>query len=180
MFIAMLPNSGRSAEWPRHRYIAHVPPCFDLYVWVQTNDRPRVLSRFIDKYVDVQSSREPRLDAFVRTFVQEAPGPGDHEALLELCREPSQDQGFTLYLGAQRHYEAIITITEEGDLVLGLGLDDPDNSPEVWKRGAELMASLRDEFNALGGVAGVELPPPQSALEWAEEPVVQFREGAGP
>jgi hypothetical protein len=154
--------------------------CFDLYVWVHTDDRPGVLARFIDNYVDVQHSREPRLDAFVRTYVQERPGPGDQQILLGLRREPSRDQGFTMYLGAQHHDEAIIRITEEGDLVLGLGLRDPDNSPEVWKRGVDLMAFLRSEFNALGGVAGVELAPPKSALEWAEEAMVQFREGAGP
>jgi hypothetical protein len=27
-----------------------VPPCFD--VWVRTDDRPAVLSRFIDRYVN--------------------------------------------------------------------------------------------------------------------------------
>ncbi|MFD2078218.1 hypothetical protein [Actinopolymorpha cephalotaxi] len=157
-----------------------MPPCFDVYVWVHTEDRPGVLARFIDSYVDGHSPREPRFGAFVRTYVQEAPSPGDQEGLVDLRRQPPRDRGLTLYLGAKHHYEAIITITEEGDLVLGLGLDDPDNSPEVWKRGAALMASLRAEFNAHGGVAGVELPPPQSALEWADEAMVQVRQGTSP
>lgn len=99
---------------------------------------------------------------------------------MELRRDASAEQGFSLYLRAKNHYEAIITITEEGDLVLGLGLDDPDNSPEVWERGHALMAALRTEFGAIGGVGGVELPPAQSGSEWADEAMVQVREGTGP
>jgi hypothetical protein len=169
-----------SAPVSSHRYIADVPPCFDVYVWVRTGDRPGVLSRFIDRYIDVRNPGEPRFDAFMRRFVREAPAPGDHEAPVELRRDASGEQGFSLYLHAKYHQEAIITITEEGDLVLGLGLDDPDNSPEVWERGHALMASLRAEFSAIGGVGGVELPPAQSASEWADNALVQMREGTSP
>jgi hypothetical protein len=44
-------------------------------------------------------------------------------------------------------------------VVLGIGLDDPDNSPAIWRQGAALLASLRAEFTALGGIGGVELAP---------------------
>jgi hypothetical protein len=162
------------------RYVAAVPPCFDVYVWVQGDDRAGVLSRFIDRYVDVQDPGDPRFDAFVRTFVDQAPQDGDHDALLELRRDPAADRAFSLYLHAKHHREAIITVTEEGAMVLGIELDDPDNSPKVWERGAALLASLRAEFGALGGVGGVELAPPQSAAEWAEEALVQLRQGIAP
>jgi hypothetical protein len=39
------------------------------------------------------------------------------------------------------------------------------------------MAPLIAEFDATNGVAGVELPPPQSAPEWADDALVVLREG---
>jgi len=165
------------ARWPHLRYIARVPPCFDVYVWIQGHDRAGALSRFINRYVDVQDPGDPRFDAFVRTLVDQAPRQGDHEALLELRRDPAADSAFSLYLHARHHHEAIITVTEEGAVVLGIGLDDPDNSPDVWQRGATLLTSLRAEFAALGGIGGVELAPPHSAAEWADDALVQVRQG---
>lgn len=162
------------------RYIASVPPCFDVYVWVQGDGTAEVLSRFIDRYVDSHDPGEPRFDAFVRMFVDQAPQDGDEGALNELRHDPAAGQAFSLYLHAKHHHEAIITVTEEGALVLGLGLDDPDNSPRVWEQGAALMTSLRAEFAALGAMGGVELAPPQSAAEWAEEALVQVRHGMAP
>jgi hypothetical protein len=41
-----------------------------------------------------------------------------------------------------------------------------------------LMASLTEEFGARGGVAGAELPPPQSASEWKEDGLVMLRVGS--
>ena len=178
-----LPHPSRTVGGVRSRhlrYIAAVPPCFDVYVWIQQDARAGVLSRFIDRYVDVQNPGDPRFDAFVRTFVDQAPQRGDHDALRELRRDPAADRAFALYLHARQHHEAIITVTEEGAVVLGIGLDDPDNAPEVWERGAALLASLRAEFAALGGIGGVELAPPQSAAEWAEEALVQLRLGIAP
>ncbi len=167
-------------RWPYLRYIAAVPPCFDVYVWIQAEDRAGVLSRFIDRYVDVQDPGDPRFDAFVHTFVDQAPRRGDHDVLRDLRRDPAADRAFSLYLHALHHHEAIITVTEEGAVVLGIGLDDPDNSPEVWEHGAALLASLRAEFTALGGIGGVELAPPQSAAEWTEAGLVQIRLGVTP
>jgi hypothetical protein len=157
-----------------------VPPCFDVYVWIEGHDRAGALSRFINRYVDLQDPGDPRFAAFVRTFVDQAPRQGDHDALLELRRAPAAERAFSLYLHARHHHEAIITVTEEGALVLGIGLDDPDNSPEVSERGATLLASLREEFAARGGIGGVELAPPQSAAEWADESLVQVRQGLAP
>ena len=157
-----------------------MPPCFDVYVWVHADDRADVLSRFIDRYVDTHDPGEPRFNAFVRTFVEQAPQDGDQGALVELRRDPATSQAFSLYLHAKHHREAIITVTEEGAVVLGLGLDDPDNSPQVWEQGAALMTSLRAEFAALGAIGGVELAPPPSAAEWAEEAFVQVRQGIAP
>ncbi|HEY0690935.1 MAG TPA: hypothetical protein VGD71_18095, partial [Kribbella sp.] len=150
---------------------------FDVYVWVRTNDLAAVLSRFIDRYVDGEDPGDPRFDAFVRTCVSQDPAPGDDEALADLRRDDSAVNGFSLYLRAKAHEAAIVTITEEGDLVLGLSLDDPENAAETYQKASALMASLRAEFAAQGGVAGVELPPPQSVSEWANEGLILLREG---
>jgi hypothetical protein len=154
-----------------------VPPSFDVYVWVRTDVQPVVLSRFIDRYVTAEQPGEPRFDAFVRTFIAREPAPGDLEALAELRRDDSAGEAFSMYLQAKTHEEAIITLTEEGDIVLGLGIDDPYNDPDIQRQAADLLASLREEFGARSGVAGVELPPPQSALEWEEDGLVALRVG---
>jgi len=160
------------------RYGSAVPPCFDVYVWVRTDDRPGVLSRFIDRYVDADRPGEPRFAAFVRTFIAGEPARGDLDALADLHRDDAGTDAFSLYLNAKAHHEAIITITEEGDLVLGLGLDDPNNDPRTRSRAAVLMESLMEQFGAAGGVAGVELPPPRSGPEWHAEGLGILREGS--
>lgn len=125
-----------------------VPPCMDAYVWVRTDDRPAVLSRFIDRYVDATHPGDPRFQAFRRTFVAQAPAPRDSDALAELHRDAEAVNALSLYLHAKTHDGAIITVTEEGDLVLGLGVDDPDNHPDTQREASELLASLMDEFQA--------------------------------
>ena len=149
----------------------------DIYVWVRTSDRPAVLSRFIDRYVDATQPGDPRFQAFRRTFVAQTPAAGDADALAELRRDAEAVNALSLYLHAKTHYEASITVTEEGDLVLGLGLDDPDNHPETQREASELLASMMDEFQASSGIGGVELPPPQSTTEWREDGLVMLRVG---
>ena len=111
-----------------------MPPCFDVYVWVRTNDMADVLSRFIDRYVNGEDPGNPRFEV-VRTCVSQDPAPGDDEALAELRRNDSAVNGFSLYLRAKAHEAAIVTITEEGDLVLGLSLDDPENAAQTYQKG---------------------------------------------
>jgi len=40
------------------------------------------------------------------------------------------------------------------------------------------MASMMAEFGALGGIAGVELAPPQSVAEWQADSLVMLRTGS--
>ena len=77
-----------------------MPPTFDVYVWVDSADPVDVLSRFIDRYVDVDQPGDPRFDAFFRTFVLEQPHPEDPAALAELRHEKSPEGAFSLYLRA--------------------------------------------------------------------------------
>ncbi|MEV7396382.1 hypothetical protein [Aeromicrobium sp. NPDC092404] len=154
-----------------------MPPNFDLYVFVRTADKPAVLERFIDEYVDEDDPGDPRFAPFVRTFVHERPDPKDREELSELCRDEAARSAFSLYLRAKAHDWAIITLTEEADLVLGLSLDDSLQTPETEQEARALLAVLTEGFGALAGIAGVELAPPQSEDEWNEDALVLMRTG---
>ena len=72
-----------------------MPPCFDVYVWVRSTDRPATLARFVDRYVDRANPGDPRLEAFIRMFVAEEPLPGDAEALAYLRRDADADAAFS-------------------------------------------------------------------------------------
>lgn len=153
-----------------------MPPCYDVYVWIRAADRASALATFIDRYVDPDPG-EPRFDALVRVVIDERPDHGDSDTLASLSRDSDSSSAFSLYLRARTHQEAIVTLTEEGDLVLGLGIDDPLDDPTIAIQAAELISSLRSEFHAVAGMAGVELRPPQSAAEWRDEELATLREG---
>jgi hypothetical protein len=144
-----------------------VPPCFDVYVWVRSDDRQALLSRFIDRYVDRAHPGEPRFEPFMRTFVAREPLPGDAAMLAELRRDEHADSAFSLYLRAVGFYGAIVTLTEEGDVVFGLSIDDPMDDPVAERRAFEVLTGLVEELGGSSGIGGVELPPPQSLAEWS-------------
>jgi hypothetical protein len=153
-----------------------MPPTFDVYVWVDSADQVDALSLFIDRYVDVDQPGDPRFDAFVRTFVLQQPQPGDPAELADLRRQENSPDGvFSLYLRATVHEGAIVTVTAEGALVLGLSLDDPYNAPETVHAAAALMNVLKSEFGAEAAVGGVELAPAQSRREWLDDAMVLLR-----
>ena len=139
----VLPELPKGA---RPRYGFGVSPCFDVYVWIRSDDRPAMLFRFVEQYVDRSNPGDPRFEAFLRTFVAEEPSPGDAEALADLRRDADAGTAFSLYLRGKHFHEAIVTITEEGDVVLGLGLDDPLNDPGVERQASDVLARLVDEF----------------------------------
>jgi hypothetical protein len=137
-----------------------------------------MLSRFVDQYVDLANPGDPRFGAFIRTFVAEEPQPEDAETLAELRRDEDADLAFSLYLRARGFHEAIVTLTEEGEVVLGLGLDDPLNDPAVERQASEVLAGLMAEFDGIAGIGGTEVPPPQSLAEWSKIALVMFRVGS--
>jgi hypothetical protein len=63
------------------------------------------------------------------------------------------DHTFSLYVRARYHHSAIVTVTEEGAVVLGLSVDDSDDSTATVDQAAELLIQLRDEFAVSAGVA---------------------------
>ena len=150
-----------------------VPPCFDTYVWVEPVDRAATLRSFIEAYVDVVRPRSPQFEAFVRTYVDETPDPGDEVMIEELRR----GEALAIYVRALKHFDATMTLTREGAVVLGLSVDDPDNDPRVWKRGEKLAKVLMTQLGAVAAMGGVEVPPPRSRREWSAEERTEFRLG---
>lgn len=130
---------------------------------------PGVLGRFIDRYVVAEQPVYQRtLSALIHTYVDLAPAERDRAELEDSRRNPEAVNAFSIYLRGATHDEAIITLTEETDLVLGLGIDDRDESPEAWDEAVRLLDELMREFDAVSGMAGGDwVRPPQSALEWA-------------
>ncbi|WP_157413016.1 hypothetical protein [Aeromicrobium sp. Root236] len=156
-----------------------VPPCFDAYVWVEPADRAATLRAFLDAYVDQVRPGDSRFEAFVRTYVDESPHEGDREALAELRRDDALqvDDCFSLYLRARNHFDAIVTLTRDGAVVLGLSLDDPYGRPAVGKQALKLAKALMAELDAVAAMGGIEVPPPQSRQEWADAARTEFRIG---
>lgn len=154
-----------------------MPPNIDVYVWVDTDDPARTIGRFIDRYVDVSDPGDTRLDAFVRRFVVHSPWPGDEAELAEMRRHDDARNALSLYVHSTYLDGAIITVTEEGGVVLGLTIDDAEEKPETTQLARDVMCTLMHEFHARGGIAGVEVVPPQSRAEWRDAPDLLLRVG---
>lgn len=157
-----------------------MPPAVDVYVWLAER-RPEDLARFIEDYVDSASDALDghRLPAFRRVYLEGSGTDADHRLLAEMH---TSDGGgaFSLYLRGRDYYHAMITITREGAAVLGLSIDDPYQAPETLVAARKLMDRLRVEFGSPAGLAGTELPPPQSRADWSEDYGVQIRVGSLP
>ena len=114
-----------------------------------------------------EPEKTPRFAALVRTYIELAPADDDPALLEELKRDPQAIDAFSIYLRGKADAEAVVTLTEESDLVLGVGLYDPDDSPEVSAAAEVLLDDLMREFRAASGmIGGDHLAPPQSAAEW--------------
>jgi len=155
-----------------------MPPCMDVYVWLP-EQRPQDFVAFIDRYVGSDQPSGFRLAAFRRVYIDRAGTDQDTRDLAEL-QMPGNRGAFSLYLRGRGYYQAIITIAQDGAVVLGVSIDDPDGSAATLDQASRLLDQLREEFGSPAGVAGVELPPPLSRSEWAEEAGVQIRVGALP
>jgi hypothetical protein len=154
-----------------------VPPCLDIYAWIEPEHRQVALERFIERYVDTESPGDPRLEAFLRVHVHGNGSAADLDELAELQRADDVGDAFSLYVHARGYEFAILTVTKERAVVLGLSLDDPDDSTDVLAEGTELLRELCREYSARAGLAGVEVPPPQSWPQWTSEPYALVRLG---
>ncbi|MEU4219034.1 hypothetical protein [Actinoplanes sp. NPDC026623] len=151
----------------------------DVYVWLSRCDAG-AFADFVARYVDTRNPGDERLSAFLRAYVTGGAGDADRAAIADLRRDDDSGGAFSLYLNARHHDGAVITVTREGAAVLGLTLDDPDDSAEVEGRARALVDRLRAEFAAAAGCAGTELPPAHSRQEWEADGLVRFRVGELP
>jgi len=160
-------------------YGRRMPPCTDVYIWVD-NPTPGLLRRFISRYVrqDEPGSDGARLEAFERVYIDESPESGDQESLGGLGEGAEFDGTFTIYLASPEYCGVIIAPMGDGAVVLGVSLDDPDGSPATLDRALTVMEELRAEYGSPAAIAGVELPPPRTRLEWATTLGVERRIGA--
>jgi hypothetical protein len=68
--------------------LSGVPPCVDIYVWVDGQWLPEVVTEFIRRYADVRDSGDVRLEAFSRMWIQGEASAADLEAMADLRRDP--------------------------------------------------------------------------------------------
>lgn len=89
--------------------------------------------------------------------------------MADLRRDAGAGSALSLYLKARDFHKPIVTLTEEGAIVLGPGIDNSLNEPGVEAQASDSLAALMKEFGTKAGISGVELAPPQSAEEWADD-----------
>lgn len=70
---------------------------------------------------------------------------------------------------------AILTSTAEGDGVLGLILDDPDNSESVLQQGVGVTDRLQEEFAGVAANSGRRTSASNRRIEGADDALVQVR-----
>lgn len=140
---------------------------FDLYVWLP-EAKPQVLRRFVDDYVDVEHPGDDRLHVFIDVYINGLGNPERYEVLNELkLRE--LDKGFALYVKGVRNRHAMITLTEDDALVLGLSIPDEDEGGDgTLDMALSAVHHLKVQFNATADIVGFEEPPPRSRKEWDE------------
>jgi hypothetical protein len=153
-----------------------VPPCIDVYVLIRSDDRAAELARFARLFLDARQV-EPRFDAFRRAFISASPLPGDAQALDELRRHDAVRPALSIYLQARDFHAAVIAITAEGALVLGLSIDDPHGSADAVHQAGEVISRLSEHLEVEAAIAGVELAPPESLDEWRSDDMVLLRVG---
>jgi hypothetical protein len=160
-----------------------MPPCLDIYVVV---DREReVLEHFLDGYVDRNAS-EDRGDEELMLLVPGAvPGASEAwewEPAETLTRIVARGLGqpwraFCVYLKPRQstHDGARLACTVDGQVVLGLSLDDPFEDSARIEDARRLLEALAKEFSAKAGFIGCEEPPPLVATNPAERWLIRSK-----
>lgn len=140
-----------------------MPPCLDVYVWVDSIT-PDSWRWFLDRHVHHVQLREPRWPSFRRKFIDGTGASNDDGIVAELAAVEG-DSAVTIYLRWVDHLGSSITITREGATVLGISLDDPLGERDI-QDARDALTLLRASTGAVGGMIGVELPPPRDRMEW--------------
>jgi len=149
-----------------------MPPDLDIYGLTQHRDATTI-DRFLDEYVD-RAAAEDR---------------GDEELALTplMGRGMDWEPAFTLVHIVERGLDhprrsfstyhpsshpnisrAILSFTEDDQLVLGLSIDDAGAMPENEARARSLLANLLEVYDCHMGLIIVESPPPLSETQFRE------------
>jgi hypothetical protein len=147
-----------------------MPPCLDIYV---VAERTRsVIDRFLDTYVDRRASENRGDEELMLLPLDAEPGEPhgwDWEPAKTLTAAIERGltvpwRAFAIYLKSKHpsHDGACLAFTPDGRVVLGVSIDDPNESDEKITLANELLAELTTVFSAERGFIGVEEPPPLS------------------
>lgn len=119
-----------------------MPPCIDIYMMTKNRDFV-TLTKFVDGYVDLARSNEV---GFGDLMVLPLGALGNPEKenewewvkvsrLSEIVEYGLKQpwRGFSVYLRSKNKsiYRVILSFSIQGDLILGLSLDDPDETNRV-------------------------------------------------
>jgi hypothetical protein len=145
-----------------------MPPCLDIYVVAERTGS--IVDRFLGTYVD-RGASEDRGDEQLM-LLPLGPDPGephgwDWEPAATLTTAIERglslpSRAFAIYLKSKQpaHDRACLGFTPDGRVVLGVSIDDANESHKNVELAKELLAGLAAEFSAHSGFIGAEEPPP--------------------
>ena len=148
-----------------------MPPCLDIYVMTRARTQTAV-DRFLDAYVDrVASEDRGDEELMMLPLGAHTPDPPVGDWDWQPVRTLTQAiafglarpyRAFTLYMQPRSSSidRVVLAFTAEGQVVLGLSIDDPDGSAEKLSEAKFLLAELASAFSAHSGFVACELPPP--------------------
>ena len=164
-----------------------MPPCLDAFAI--TNSRTKqVLDRFVERFVspDFSTGRQgEQVNALPLGSEQHPEQLDDYdwfpaesvEQVISLgLAQPWRGFAAHFHPADDRFCDAIIAFTTDGQLVLGLGIDDANESDDNVQFAKSTALRLAGECSAHTAIVGEELPPPLLAGEVpsAKSPSVMF------
>jgi hypothetical protein len=156
-----------------------MPPALDVYVLTRRRDA-RTIEAFLERFVD-RAACEDRGDEEMMTLplkhhgTQPLPKFIDYEwvragtltNMIATGLGPLQ-RCFSIYLRVTTPPidQAIVSFTRDGQLVLGLSVDDPGASPQRLELAKRFLDELLDAYDGSCGYIAVEDPPPCDEAEF--------------
>ena len=147
-----------------------MPPCLDVYVLSDLRQLETV-ERFLSEFSGSTPSEDRTGEELMLLPLGAQREPTrleDHEwqpitTLREALRRGLDHpyRAFRIYLKPSPGlYQAMLGFREDGRIVFGVSIDDPDESDDSLKLAKSLLARLADEFHGLAGFVGWEVPAP--------------------
>jgi hypothetical protein len=165
---------------------AAVPPCIDIYGLTRTRTIAAVKRFVIDYAPDAKAMHDIEILLTTKEF-HSRPFASAEDLIQASQDEPEEkfatlddavafgientDAGFVLYLDGEAVERGIdcranVTFTYDGQLVFGLGIDDPDEDEKTLARANRLLQELVKQHGCHRGLIAVEHPPPLDATDF--------------